>query len=938
MLVESHRRAHPPRVDPRTGDQGERRLSWNRRARDEYEQRVLATASHEGMPADLFDRYGIDVHSADHPNQDPAAFTTHTDQVYAYWRGLMGDRRGLRPVLSQMMAAHEELVAEGSLTLEHFQRVRADLRRRERAGWTDAVDELTTSVLDRAAFDQLSRGVELSEEQALEELRTRGVLVVDQLPDLPTLPPLRDHRALSDHLRTRGARCSAEVVFGRERLAEGFTVLDGFRLRDTREALEASETTLSDAALDAAALRIQREPMTKDKIAAEGVLALLRSAASPGRRDRIMLWEITSHLACEPARSSEHELVRPWVRSGLDEGEALRIAAALRRGEHGIDQNTAIERQVRSLLSRNCLRQAEAAVAELPPEHALGTEVAEAAAHVARLVERADRALEVGRDEDAARDLASAVELAADDERLSLRLDSITPAPPREVAARVDGRRVVVTWRPSTSVVGRVSYRVTRRSGREGGDREESLGEVSGTELVDDRLGVGSDAHYTVVAVRGGLGVSPAASSRPVMLTPEVCELRPVVRESVVSATWRPPPEAVRVEVLRGEGAPPHGTGPEVVPVEHDGSGFHDTSVLPDVEYFYLVRAVYLTSQGHARRSEGEVFRALPGPRAVPVRDLRVDSQEGGFVASWTPPERGRVLVFTGRRDPSVVPGSEVDTGSRAPVDGEPDLDADGRCRLPLVLPAGVTHVLAVTVAGESAVAGACVRVVAAPPVSDLRAERFDTVVRLSWTWPEHAATALVTWCPDTEEDTVHAPSRNSTPDTPQDAINGSARDQGPTRGSERRSRMRYDAEGGFEARMGSGPLVVTVRTLVSSDTEETLSAATTVRVPGRVVLDYRVEAAGLLRRERTVHLSANSDCAMPEIAIVFTPGEVQPHTCERGRVLSVLPARRLRAGERVSVRVRPPRDSGPGWLMCFPVDRGSEVRLRQPSVKELRL
>lgn len=915
-------------------------MSWNRRAREEYEQRVLATAPHEGMPADLFDRYGIDAHSAEQLGQDPGAFTTHTDQVYAYWRGLMGERRALRPVLSQMMADHERLVAEGSLNLTHFQKVRQDLKPRERSGWADAVDELTTSVLDRAAFDRLSRGAELSEEQALEDLRTRGVLVVDQLPDLPVLPPLRDHRALTDHLRTRGARCSAEVVFGRERLAEGFTVLDGFRLRGTREASNASETTLSDTALDAAALRIQREPMTEGKVAAERVIALLRSADFPGQRDRIMLWEITSQLAFESARVSEHELIRPWVSSGLDEDEALRIAAALRRGEHGIDQNTAIERQVRSLLSQHCLRQAEAAVAELPPEHALRVEVAEVAAHVDRLVERADRALEVGRDEDAARDLASAVDSAADDERLPLRLDSIAPAPPGEVAARVDGRRVVVTWRPSTSVVGRVSYRVTRRTGREGGDREESLGEVSGTELVDDRLGVGGDAYYTVVAVRGGLGVSSAVSSRPVMLTPEVSELRPVVAESVVSASWRPPPEAVRVEVLRGEGAPPHGIGPKVVSVEHDGSGFHDTSVRPDVEYFYLVRAVYLTSQGHARRSEGETFRALPGPKAVPVRDLRIDQEEGGFVASWTPPERGRVLLFTGRRDPSVEPGAEVDTGSRSPVEGEPRLDADGRCRLPLVLPAGVSHVLIVTVAGESAVAGACVRVVAAPPVTDLRAERFDTVVRLSWTWPEHAAVALVTWCPDAEGEPVHAPSRSPAQDTSRgtarDTISESAQRRDTTRGAERRSRRRYDAEGGFEARMGSGPLVVTVRTIVSSDTEETLSAATTVRLPGRVVLDYRVEAAGLLGRERTVHLSTDSDCAVPEIAIVFTPGEVQPHTCERGRVLSVLPARRLRAGERVSVRVRPPR--GSGWLMCFPVDHDSEVRLRQPSVKELRL
>ncbi|MFE1101509.1 fibronectin type III domain-containing protein [Nocardiopsis alba] len=764
-------------------------------------------------------------------------------------------------------------------------------------------------------------------EESRADLRARGVRVATRPPELPILPPLRDHRALGDHLRTCGALFSPVVVFGEERLSRGFTVLDGLRLREDGLPEESGCLTLDDEALDAAGRRLQREPMTEGKAAAERVIALLRSAGSREARDRIVLWEIVSHMSSPPPVVSERSLAEPWTAAGLDPAEASRIAAALRRGGRGAERTATAEQEVRALLADRCLRQAEAATAELPREHPLRSEVSDLTERVDSLVRDADLALREGRSEDAARDLAVAVDLAMDDERLPLRLGAIPPEPVQEVTARVDGRRVVVTWRPSTSTAGAVSYRVTRRTGSGGSARETPLGEVTGTEAVDDHLCVGGDAHYAVVAVRGGLGVSPEATSTPVMITPDVAEPRTVSDETGVTMSWRPPPEAIRIEVLRREGAPPHGSSPDTIVVEHDGSRFHDTSVRPDVEYFYRVRAVYLTSRGRTRTSQGRVVRVVPGPRAVPVRDLRVFPEPRGFTASWTPPERGRVRLFTERRAPSVPFGTEVDTGPEAlpgaPVPGTPVIGADGRARLPLSLPAGITHVLAVTTAGESTVMGEHVRVTAAPPVTDLRAERFDTAVRLGWTWPEHTATALVSWRPDTPRES--------------DLPTSAGEDRGVL-GTERRSRRRYDAEGGFEARMGAGPLLVTVRTVVPTGDDETLSVPVTVRVPGRVVLDYRVEPAGLLRRERIVRLSSEVACRMPEIAVVYTPGRIQPHTGERGRVLSVLPARPLEPGERVSVRVRPPREAEPGWLMCFPVEGGEDVRLRQPPVKELRL
>lgn len=135
----------------------------------------------------------------------------------------------------------------------------------------------------------------------------------------------------------------------------------------------------------------------------------------------------------------------------------------------------------------------------------------------------------------------------------------------------------------------------------------------------------------------------------------------------------------------------------------------------------------------------------------------------------------------------------------------------------------------------------------------------------------------------------------------------------------------------------GSGAVEVSVRSVTTEDAGETIGASATVTIPERTVLDYRITPVGVLRRERVVHLTAVSSGHVPEIAVVHAPGLVQPYEATQGRVLAVFPPGVRAAGERVSVRVHPPR--GRAWLMCFPRGEGAQnVRLRQPSVKELRL
>lgn len=892
-------------------------MSWDARDRKRYEDEVLAPARVEGPHADLFVRYDIGPVLDRRLRADPEAFTEHVEQVCTHWRGLRVRRRALKKVLVELVAAHERLARAGCLTYAHFTAVREQERVRAGREWSEVAGSLTTSLLERAELRGMIRSVGIDEPRAERVLADRGVRVVEGLPRLPVRAPVATFRTLRENLRTRGAVFSPEVVFDRRSLEQGFTVLDGFRLADGSE--------LDEEALARARSRLGMEALTDGKAAAENVLSILRADGDRGRREAIVLWEIVDDLRGRPAALSESGLARPWVRSGLDEQEARLLAAAVRRAGPGPDAGARAEAEVRALLADNLLREAQREVVDLPEGHGLRRAVAERCEQVAALVRGAEEALRGDRPEEAARALASAVEVAADDKVLADRLAEIAPAAPRSVAARVRGRGAVVSWQPSPSLAGGVRYRVERVTGRGTAARSTVVGELAGTELVDPELPVGTDALYSVVAVRGGRAPSPPVGSDPVMLTPDVADLRLRSGRYSVTGSWRVPEEAVRVEVLRACGAPPRGSGDGVV-VSTDGSGFQDHMVEPGREYFYRVRVVYLTSAGLTRTSEGLVRRAAPGPGPLPVSDLAVERREGTTVVSWPPPPLGRVSVWVGPREPAWPRGTRLGEHDLAAFGAEagevPGPVADGRIGARVPVPPGTSYVLAVTVAGEDRVAGAHRRVTEVPQVRELRAQRFGSTVRLSWAWPEHAASALVLWGPPGAEVGGGV----------EGAIGG---------GRAFCSRRRYEREGGFEAVMGPDSVEVSVCTVVPDGAGEAMSAPVRARVPGAVVVAYRVEPAGWWRRERMVHLTAETSGEVPEIAVVYAHGRVQPHSVTQGQVLATFPAGPRHAGEHAQVRVRPPHGSGPGWLMCFVVSEAEgadRVRLRQPSVRELRL
>lgn len=910
-------------------------MGWSQHERERYEREVLEPArASRRMPEDLFLRYAITEQDRSVLSTDRAKFGTHVAEVCKYWRS---KQRGVfKKIARDLVAAHEDLERSQKLTYTHFDNQTRAAKERARRELHELAQSLTTSHIDHNTLGSLAETVLLPHAEVERALHEHGVRVVAALPELPTVPPIPKFSALQEHLRTRGADFSPMVVFGTERVRAGFTVLHGFRLADG--------SRLEDAALQAAGRTVEVEAFTDRKTAAESVLGILRAEPELARRDAVVLWEILTDLRQLPSGIAERGLAHRWVRRGLDKDEADILAAAVRAGGAGTDARSQAETHVPELLAGGQLRAAERHLPALDTNHPLAEQVHRLQEQIGQLSQTASRQLQAGQSEEAAHTLVEAGRLASDDTELAERLARIPPRPPTAAHASARGAGVHVSWQHSPSEAGGIAYQVRRRYTRAGEVHEEDVATATETTVEDPQPPVGVGVRYHVRAVRGRQALSTAVATSTVAVTPDVTNLSiAATSTTTVTGSWSVTPQATGIEVLRGEDRPPRGIGEGIqIPARRDG--FQDSGVRPGRTYHYVIRAVYAESGGRQRTAAGLVRAVTPDHPPEPVRDLAVDAVEHtgsdlapaqpsrGCIARWSPPERGTVVLRLAPHAPPWPSGAVVSHGEARSFGqevaraGEPELG--GRMRVDLPLPSGRHVIVPIVELGEQSAVGDWVTITNTAPVRDLRAERFDTQVRLRWTWPQQATTALVRW---------------TTPE-------GASAEQ-------HCDRHRYTAEGGFEAPMyaelagyadleataATTELTVTVRASSPTSHGTLWAPPAAVRLPAIRVVDYRITRSGPLGRNRRVVVTVPRTCTIPELLVVHAAGRVQPHAAEQGQVLERIPSQQVAASAELVVTVRPPRSREPSWLMCFvgtepERSENPEVRLRQPSVRELRL
>jgi hypothetical protein len=715
--------------------------------------------------------------------------------------------------------------------------------------------------------------------------------------ELPKSSGLIDttYRHLRDHLIDAGCSGVVELVRGQP---APFRLLDG-----------ASAADVSAAAM---ARAVDRENRRAGNQGARQALGILSTAVKDGvDLGKLALFHLLDdvrrqHGAGVPASALLKQLqVTQW------EPDEARLAVFSVLNESARTPTGTLA-SVRELLESGRLVAAQQVVASIS-----GAEDAAAAVglverqrtRVNELVEGARRALRDGAEADAGHRFRQAVALAADDEDLRAELRRVPPEPAMELSAREEGIAVRLSWRAATSHDDATRYRLVRREGRVPADADDGVviaAEAGRTVSTDLKAPAGMTIGYAVFASTEGAPWSRPAGTT-VEVLPGVADVRLSFVDDAVEGRWAVHPDAVAVDVRRGDGA-------EVR--TQDRSRFRDRTAREGTEHVYSFVARYRRADGTDAESAPVRVRITATGRPQPVRVLSLRAAEGGtgprILLSWKAQPDAEVVVR--RADTpcpwefgAVVPAADV-AGYGEEVVGRHG-ERDGWQFLTADVPTGSYHYVPFTVGPDGSIRGHDESFGIALPVSGVRHQRFGDDLLLAWEWPEQVGTAEVHW--------------------------SGARDSGQVL----LTRQQYQSGGGCRVPCGPGGATIKVRTKVQSTGGECVSPFVEIVVADRPpTVGYAVEMSrrplvggGTVR----IRLDADQDIARCAVVVVAAQGPVMPRSPGDGVEL-FRGERDLRPGQQVELAAELPRLRKPYWVRCFVETKG--VRVTDPSVNQLKV
>ncbi|MEU9203081.1 hypothetical protein [Streptomyces sp. NPDC048332] len=673
--------------------------------------------------------------------------------------------------------------------------------------------------------------------------------------------------------------------------------------------------------LQTAALSWGRLPHGAAHTAAQSVVAAARKVlgdSGPEGLRAVLLHELAEPLRARRAARAGARSLLAYATGELSVApqDARRLVFAVLH-EQAADPVTT---RLRSLVADGLLSEAAAVLDRIPPE-ALPQEAAALAAQVRdTLAEAWQLSTHASIRSVDAPDLAwtlldQAESLVRDLHRIDEVRRSLTVRPVPRVTATADPEGVLVAWEPTPSTAGQPQYVVVRKVGGAPRSARDGVPLASPTDggcrLVDTDAPANVPVHYGVAvrrAVEPDGPLSDLAVCGPLRYRPEVRAAVVEAEDGVVTARWQLPAEARSVRVVDRSGP-----GRNRTVTAHRG-GFTDRELPNGLAHRYLVQVLYLENDGTVSASEGIWLTATPLGPPEPVTDLAVvavPAERSLFEARFEPPQ-GEVLLYAFDGPPPWAVGQRLRPS---------ELDAQGvrlRTRpfsggLRFRAPGNSSVVLAATVAGDRAVAGARELVVAIPELSDMTAARGpgEAVVHFGWP-PDGPSEVEFAWTAD----------------------DGAARRQVVTR-------LGYLHRGGARLPVPDGEAVeIEVRPVGRVRGQRAVGAPLRLHLPARVEIAYTLALRGLPGRSsvRAVFTST-APVAVPGLLLVGSQGPSWPLAAGDGETLAELGAVELGPGRAVVLTARLPRGHIP-WLRCFAVveESGEEAVLLDPPTSRLRI
>jgi hypothetical protein len=578
-----------------------------------------------------------------------------------------------------------------------------------------------------------------------------GIAVVRPMPASQASPQVV--KALLGAMSGTTRRSLISVIFLDAAEPASFSVLDGFT----------SPTPALRLSLQAVANSVSRADRMGDSNevpALQTVLTHLRTAATSDA----MLQDLVTAYFVELGRffHSNYPLkdkrLDAFVKTGLDRKDAARILQSF--GSTGSSQEQTWS-GIQAFVADGALKEARRAYENLfamlggstSPEQAKALQVLSGTeAKVDELRRKAQAAQTQGDLETTTKALNEALTLCSDDETLDAAARAMPPAAPARFAASLseDARRVKLSWEPGFGSTEDVVYQVIRRTGappKNNNDGTPIGAGIKPPSFEDAKPPVAVRIFYGVSASRGG-GSSPVSVAEVIALPP-VTDVVVSSDPSSVSLRWTTPPEARTIEITQSA---PDGSSTKLQPGAQ--SGTTSNGLRTGAKYTYLITAVYTGAAGETLKSS--IVRVTGIPRGVPkaVVEIAISGQgaigaKAEVAAEWMPVEGYLVEVWHYAQKPTWLGGTRLgmaEVRSQGTQLAGRGITSGARQGVQGVTDQGLRHYVAITRDGEFGLVGAVQQFGSAPPVQNIRAERFGDEVVLSWDWPGPEYAVRVRW------------------------------------------------------------------------------------------------------------------------------------------------------------------------------------------------
>ncbi|TDU75321.1 hypothetical protein EDD91_2001 [Streptomyces sp. KS 21] len=438
-------------------------------------------------------------------------------------------------------------------------------------------------------------------------------------------------------------------------------------------------------------------------------------------------------------------------------------------------------------------------------------------------------------------------------------------------------------------------------------------GPLGAEPLTDRRAPLGREVRYVALPAGGG---TPLISA-PLLVAPEVTELRVTDGRARIEASWLRPPGSTGVRAtLTGPEGHTVELRPPVAPGPADGREAVRAEGLEPGAYVLRVRCRYAGVGGEVW-SGGVDSPTAVHPWPEPVVGLGAVARDaGGLEFRWTGGGGGRVRFV---QWPGTAPAEGAELATSALPEALPWVDCDGIAQPP---PGTLATVSAVAVLGERALAGPGVVVEAPEPVTGLTVRRTTAGrARISFDWPDGAGRVTVAVTPEP----------------------GGERAEHPV------VRAVFLREG-LELPVGPGAVRVTAYAAPPRSALATAAAprdAEQAVLPADVAIAYRLLPGPrrMLRRgpavlRVTLHApGGDPGSGLPDFVLVAGAGggAARPHRPADGAELCRVTGAELAASGTVEREIDPRAPGGPYAVRGFLLGgRAASVRLDEPSLTSL--